>query len=63
MAGMPGFSRPFVVYLCGIVLLGLLYEPVKAAAPNTWTFVVGVFLYLFLLRGIGVLLAGRPRSG
>lgn len=54
-------SRQFIVYLVGVVLLGLLYEPVKAALGGQWLFVGCVFAYLLALRLLGNLIAkGKP---
>lgn len=59
-------SRPFIVYLVGVALLGLLYEPVKAALGGQWLFVGCVFAYLLALRLLGNLIAkakpGRARE-
>jgi hypothetical protein len=48
-------SRQFIVYLIGVCLLGLFYQPVKAALGGDWLFVVCVFAYLVVLRLLGKL--------
>jgi hypothetical protein len=59
-------SRQFTVYLVGVALLGLLYEPVKSALGGQWLFVGCVFAYLVALRLLGTLItkgkSGRARE-
>ena len=44
----------FVIYLVGIVLLGLLYAPVKDVLGGQWLFLFAVIGYLLALRLLGV---------
>lgn len=54
----------FVIYLLGIVLLGLFYAPVKAALGGQWLFLLSVIGYLLVLRFLGVLVANiRTKKG
>lgn len=54
-------SRQFVLYLVGVALLGLLYEPVQAALGGQRLFVGCVLAYLVALRLLGNLIAkGKP---
>lgn len=46
-------SRPFVVYLCGIILFGFFYEPLKSRAPSGLVFFLGSLAYLLFLRLLG----------
>ncbi|MFG6458639.1 hypothetical protein [Roseateles sp. BYS96W] len=59
-------SPQFIVYLVGVGLLGLLYEPVKSALGGQWLFVGCVLAYLVALRLLGTLIAkrkdGRPHD-
>lgn len=52
-------SLQFLVYLIGVVLLGLSYEPVKTALGGQWLFVGCVLAYLVALRLLGALIAKR----
>ena len=40
----------FIVYLVGVVLLGLFYAPVKSALGGQWLFLLSVVGYLLALR-------------
>ena len=40
----------FIVYLVGVVLLGLFYAPVKTALGGQWLFLLSVVGYLLALR-------------
>lgn len=42
-----------VVYLVGVILLGIFYQPVKVALGGGVLFVLVVIVYLLLLRLIG----------
>jgi len=43
----------FIVYLAGVVLLGLFYYPLKAAIQPPWLFVVVAVGWVLALRVIG----------
>lgn len=47
-------SPQFIVYLVGVVALGLLYAPVKSALGGQWLFLLSVVGYLWALRLVGV---------
>jgi predicted ABC-type exoprotein transport system permease subunit len=47
----------FLVYLVGIIVLGLLYVPMKSALGGQWLFVLAVVCYLLALRLLGFWLA------
>lgn len=60
-------SPEFVVYLAGVALLGLLYEPVKRALGGGGLFALSAIAYLLVLRLLGWLVARawntkRPRG-
>lgn len=58
-------SRPFVVYLCGIMLFGFFYETLKSQAPSGLIFFLGSLAYLLFLRLLGAWLErsrASPRS-
>ncbi len=46
-------SPQFIVYLVGIIMLGLFYAPVKSALGGQWLFLLTVVGYLLALRLIG----------
>ena len=50
-------TKQGIVYLVGIVILGLFYEPLKAATGGRIWFVLVVVGYLTILRVIGYGLA------
>ena len=43
----------FFVYLAGVILLGLFYEPLKTSLGRGLWFFLAVVIYLTGLRGIG----------
>jgi hypothetical protein len=47
-------SSQFVIYVVGVVLLGLFYAPLKAALGGEWLFLLCVVGYLLALRLLGV---------
>lgn len=51
----------FTVYLVGVILLGLVYEPVKHALGGRWLFLGVVTLYALMLRLVGAWLSERRR--
>ena len=54
-----------IVYLIGILLLGVFYEPIKSALGRGIWFLVGAIVMLIALRGVAVLvkrMAGRKRQ-
>ena len=54
-------SRQFLIYLVGILVLGVFYGPVKSALGSQWLFLLAVVGYLSALRLLGVWVA-RARS-
>ena len=46
-------SPQMMVYLVGIVGLGLFYEPIKSALGGKWVFLLAATAYLVVLRLIG----------
>ena len=46
-------SIQLIVYLAGVVVLGLVQAPVKAAIDNSVLFVLAAIAYLLLLRFLG----------
>jgi hypothetical protein len=55
-------SPQFIVYLVGVALLGLFYEPVKSALGGQWLFVGCVLAYLVAPRLLGTLIAKRKHG-
>lgn len=49
-----------IVYLVGVTLLGVAYQPVKAALGDGVLFVSAVVGYLLLLRLIGLASGATP---
>lgn len=43
-------SPQYIVYLLGIIVLGLFYEPIKTSLGGQWLFFVSVVGYLLALR-------------
>ena len=52
----------YIVYLVGVLALGLGYGTIKSALGGQWLFVVCVLAYLLTLRLLGVYVARRSRS-
>ena len=52
----------FIVYLIGIVLLGLFYGPVKSALGGEWLFLLAGVSYLLALRLLGAWIAKVRRQ-
>jgi len=42
-------NAKIIIYIAGVILLGLTYYPLKAELPN-WLFVLVAILYLITLR-------------
>jgi VIT1/CCC1 family predicted Fe2+/Mn2+ transporter len=52
----------FIVYLVGVVMLGLFYAPLKSALGGQWLFLLSVVGYLLALRLLGVWVAKLRRQ-
>lgn len=50
-------SPQFIVYLVGIVVLGIFYAPLKSVLGEQWLFLTSVGGYLLALRLLGVWVA------
>lgn len=56
-------QRPqFIVYLVGVILLGLFYGPAKSALGGEWLFLLAVVGYLLALRLLGAWAAKARRQ-
>ena len=44
--------RNYIIYFIGVMVLGLVYHPVKTKVDDTW-FVVICVTYLLVLRSLG----------
>jgi NhaP-type Na+/H+ or K+/H+ antiporter len=55
-------SSEYVIYLIGVLALGLGYGPVKSALGGHWLFLLCVLAYLIALRFLGVFVARRGRA-
>jgi hypothetical protein len=51
-----------IVYLVGVILLGLFYGPVKSALGGQWLFLLAVVCYLLALRLLGAWVAKVRRQ-
>ena len=49
----------YIIYFLGVVVLGLLYVPIKSALGSKWLFLFSVIAYLFSLRFIGAWVARK----
>ena len=45
-------KRSYYIYLAGVLLFGLVYEPVKLALGGRWGFLLAAIVYLLLVRMI-----------
>lgn len=45
----------FIIYLCGVVLLGIFYVPLKTWFGEGPWFMLALLAYIISLRGAGVL--------
>jgi hypothetical protein len=52
----------FIVYLAGVILLGLCYAPLKTFLGGEFWFFLAVVAYLLVLRGIGRFLRNKLSS-
>ena len=60
--GLSPNNAQFIVYLVGIVLLGLFYAPLKSALGGQWLFLLSVVGYLLALRLLGLWVAKLRRK-
>ncbi len=52
----------YIVYVVGLLPLGLGYGTIKSALGGQWLFLLCVLAYLIALRLLGVYVAGRSRA-
>lgn len=59
---MNSLRSPFVVYLLGLLPLGIFDEPVKYILGGGAVFFLAALVYLLFLRGIGWLVSRRSND-
>ncbi|MDO9332911.1 MAG: hypothetical protein Q7T57_00090 [Dehalococcoidales bacterium] len=52
----------YIVYVVGLLPLGLGYDTIKSALGSQWLFLLCVLAYLVALRLLGVYVARRSRA-